>query len=129
MPVTISDPDIGNLGETLQSLANQINAKPITLLSANGALDNHNSNTYVVTKASIAALTLAAPTAGADDGKEITVTSSTAFAHTLTATGLLATGSASVNAATFAAFAGAGLRLIAYNGKWNVLSSVGVTFS
>jgi hypothetical protein len=55
--------------------------------------------------------------------------SQTANAHTITATGLLNTGSASVNVATFAAFAGANVVLMAFNGKWNVISSVGITFS
>ena len=73
--------------------------------------------------------TLAAPTATTDDGIVITVTSNTANAHTIQATGLLQTGTASVNLATFAAQPGAGLTLMAYQGKWNVLSSVGITFS
>ena len=81
---------------------------------------------YIITAGSAQALTLAAPT---QNGTTITIKSATAFAHTLTATGLLQTGSASVNVATFAAFAGAGLTLQAYNGKWQVMSSVGVTFS
>lgn len=98
-------------------------------LSSNGAIPSHVGHTYVITKAGVLADTLAAPTAGADDGIEITLTSNTANAHTLTATGLLQTGSASVNVATFAAFAGASLTLMAYQGKWNVLSAVGVTFS
>jgi hypothetical protein len=98
-------------------------------LAANAAIPPHVGHTYVVTKAGVAALTLAAPTAGTDDGIEITVTSNTANAHTLTTIGLLQTGTASVNLATFAAFAGAGLTLMAYQGKWNVISSVGITFS
>jgi hypothetical protein len=77
----------------------------------------------------MAALTLAAPTAGTDDGLEITIFSDTANAHTLTATALLDTGTASVNLATFAAQKGAGLTLEAYNGRWKVLCSVGITFS
>jgi hypothetical protein len=64
-----------------------------------------------------------------DDGIEITRASATANAHTITATGLFQTGTASVNLATFAANAGAGLTLMAYNGKWIVIASVGVTFS
>jgi hypothetical protein len=81
---------------------------------------------YVITAASAQALTLAAPTT---NGTTITITSATAFAHTLTATGLLQTGSAAVNVATFAAFAGASLTLVAYNGKWQVRSSTGITFT
>ena len=98
-------------------------------LSVNGAIPAHVGHTYVITKAGVLAETLAAPTATTDDGIEITVTSSTANAHTITATGLLATGTASVNVATFAAFAGAGLTLMAYQGKWNVIAQIGITFS
>jgi hypothetical protein len=84
---------------------------------------------YVITDAGAAALTLAAPTAGTQDGLTIQIFSSTAFAHTLTATGLLQTGAAAVNVATFAAHAGAGLTLVAFNGLWMVSASVGITFS
>jgi hypothetical protein len=98
-------------------------------VSANGALPPHVGHTYVITKAGVAALTLATPTATTDDGIEIIVTSNTANAHTITATGLLQTGTASVNVATFAAQAGAGLTLMAYQGKWNVICSNGITFS
>jgi hypothetical protein len=85
--------------------------------------------TYIITAGSAVALTLAAPVAGTDDGKIVQITSATLFAHTLTATGLLQTGTASVNVATFAAFAGAGLTLRAFNAKWQVMSSTGITFS
>ncbi len=114
---------------------------PVGLLSASGAI-TVGPGTYIITKAGVAALTLAAPTAGApifnaqgvntgggQDGTLIVVTSSTANAHTITATGLLQTGSANVNVATFAAQAGASIELMAYNGKWYVLSSNQITFS
>jgi hypothetical protein len=98
-------------------------------LTTNGAIPPHVPHTYAITKAGVLADTLAAPTAGTDDGIQITITSDTANAHTLTATGLLDTGTASVNVATFAAQKGAGLTLMAYNARWKVLSSVGITFS
>src|SRR6267142_227007 len=91
-------------------------------LSVNGAIDPSTGATYLITKAGVLADTLAAPVSVTDDGKIIKITSNTANAHTLTATGLLNTGSASVNLATFAAFAGAGLTLMAVRGKWNVLA-------
>jgi hypothetical protein len=74
-------------------------------------------------------LVLTAPVVGVDDFKTIQILSLTAFAHTLTATGLLKTGAAGVNTATFAAFGGAGLTIMAYQGLWYVLFSNGVTFS
>jgi hypothetical protein len=99
------------------------------LLAVNAAIDPHTSQEYMITKGSIEANTLAAPTAGADDGSTIIITSSTAFSHTLTATGLLKTGTANVNVATFPAFAGGSLTLLAYNGLWYVQSQVGITFT
>lgn len=101
----------------------------LSFLTGSGAVPAHLPNMYVITDAGAAALTLAAPTAMANDGNLLFITSSTAFAHTLTATGLLQTGAAAVNLATFAAHAGAGLCLMAYNGFWIVLFSVGITFS
>jgi hypothetical protein len=94
-----------------------------------GAIYPHASATYVITDAAAAALTLAAPTATQDDGTTIVVTSNTAYAHTITATGLLYTGTASVNEATFAAHPGASVTLYAYQGHWLVLSSNAITFS
>jgi hypothetical protein len=101
----------------------------LTALTTNGAVNAHTTANYVITKAGILADTLGAPTATTDDGVMITITSSTAYAHTLTATGLLGTGTASTDKATFAAYAGAGLTLMAYQGIWLVQASVGVTFS
>jgi len=99
--------------------------------------------TYILTKGNAAALTLAAPVAGAQnwqmvggfmvnnggqDGTRIVILSGSAQQHVLTATGLLVTGSASVNTATCAASAGSALTLRAYNGKWLVESQNQITF-
>lgn len=102
---------------------------PILLAGSTDAIPPHVAATYVVTKAGVDAMTLAAPTATTDDGLTITISSNTANAHTLTATGLLQCGTASVNLATFAAHPGAGLVLMAYQGRWSVISSTGITFS
>lgn len=100
----------------------------LQLLTTNAALPVVTGK-YAITKAGVLADTLAAPTAGSQDGIIIQISSTTANAHTLTATGLFQCGTASVNLATFAAQAGAGLVVMSYNGKWIVLSSVGITFS
>ena len=73
-------------------------------------------------------MTLDAPTV-AQDGMLLTVTSSTAFAHTITATSLIDDGvtGGSKTTATFAAFAGASIVLMAYNGKWHTISLKAVT--
>jgi|SRR6185312_644380 len=116
-------------GDALNGLINAIPGGSVTLLAVSGAIDPHTSQTYVITKAGVLADTLAAPTAGTDDGTVIVVTSNTANAHTITATGLLQDGSTTVNVATFAANPGASLTLMAYQGKWNVLSQNAITFS
>lgn len=117
----------------IQAVLNAIIAAVPALLTAKvqaaGAIPAHVTGNYKVTAGSAQALTLAAPVATTEDGNRITVRSTSAFAHTITATGLLQTGSANVNVATFAAFAGAGLTLEAFNGKWMVVDSVGVTFT
>lgn len=101
----------------------------LTAITASGAITPGTRAHYVITKAGVAAMTLAAPTTVTDDGKILWITSSTAQAHTVTATGLLGTGTASTDVATFAARAGSGVVLMAYGAKWLVVASVGITFS
>lgn len=86
------------------------------------------SGTYVLTKGSAGAYTLAAPTA-AQAGTVLNVVAGTAFAHTITATGLLDDGvtGGSKTTATFAAFVGATIVLEAYNLKWITRSLKAVT--
>lgn len=98
-------------------------------ITANGAILPRVEATYYITKAGVAAMTLAAPTTTTDDGIRIRIFSNTANAHTVTATGLFQDGAGHVNLATFAANAGASLILEAYQGKWNVISNQGVTMS
>jgi hypothetical protein len=102
--------------------------KAPTLITASGAIPVQ-AGFYEITNAAATALTLAAPAAGTQDGLTISVSSNTAFAHTITATGLLQTGTAAVNVATFAVFAGSGVTLRAYAGKWQVTAQVVMTFT
>jgi len=132
--VTVDDPNsiTGTAGKAWVDITRAVwplGREFVQSIAASGAIGPRNPGTFVITKAGVAAMTLAAPTATTDDGVVMTLTSFTANAHTLTATGLLLTGTANVNVATFAAQAGAGLCLMAFNGKWIVLSSVGITFS
>ena len=116
-------------GVLSQDAINKLLSGPLVPIGASGAIDPHTAGRYMITKGGVAALTLAAPTAGADDGLEIEIISNTAFAHTLTATGLFQDGAGHVNLATFAANAGASIFLTAYQGKWNVQIAQGVTMS
>ena len=113
----------------------------VNLSGASGAVNPTVSAAYVITHGSLAAFTLAAPVSGAplingqgvnsggDDGTVLIFTSSTAYAHTITATGLFADGAGDVNLATFAAHAGASFGVVAYGGKWLVLFNNNITFS
>jgi hypothetical protein len=116
---TLTNPTITGGGGVYQTVGTPITASGAVPIAA-GFVN--------ITKAGVAALTLAAPAAG-DEGTVITLSSATAYAHTLTATGLIECGTAAVNLATFAAYPGAGLTLRATNLKWRVLASVAITFS
>jgi hypothetical protein len=85
------------------------------------------SGTYVLTKGSAGAYTLAAPTA-AQAGTMLVITNGTAYAHTITATSLVWDGTTGVNTTiTFAAFQGSTITLVAYNLLWNVVAQNTVT--
>lgn len=96
----------------------------IVLSGLTDAIDPHTPAFYVVNTAGVDAMTLVAPTA-ADEGVIIDIWSTTANAHTLTATSAIAAGVSAKSVATFPAFAGAGIRLRACNLLWHVLSGGG----
>jgi hypothetical protein len=108
---------------------------PLTTIAADSALSVSSGNYALITKAGTIALTLTAPTAGLMDGMVITIKAyNGAYADTLTATSLLETGATGspYTTATFGAtssFVGSSLTLVAYAGKWYVLTSTGVAFT
>lgn len=111
---------IGLGGAVQYSLnANGGSQVPAQVISASGAVNPRLPGFYVITKAGVAAITIAAPTATVDDGLEIEIASNTANAHTVNvgAGNLLNGGGANAQVA-FPAFAGAGIYLTAYQGKW-----------
>jgi hypothetical protein len=117
---------------TVLDIAQQANGgvKPrITTALVDGAIGIFSQSVYI-TKATAAALTIAAPTAGTHDGVTIDIISTTAQAHTVTATtiGFNAGGAAS-DVGTFATAIGNGLRIQAYQGEWYVLNNIGVTLA
>lgn len=94
-------------------------ARP-TIYLVDGAIDPA-AGFVVLSKGSAIAATLAAPTF---DGQCLEITAGTAFAHVVTATGLIqdgVTGGAKA-AWTSAAFVGSSLKLRGYAGKWMVIS-------
>lgn len=115
----------GNKTMTLAELSRALNRT--TTISGDGAI-TISPGTVKLTKGSAAAITLAAPTA-AQEGTTIVVTAGSAFAHVITATGLLEDGvtGGAKNTATFGAFVGATITLAAINLKWHVVSKNVVT--
>lgn len=103
---------------------------PVTLAAGDGAIAV-KMGVVLITKATAAALTLAAPTATTDDGKILVIDSATAAAHTVTvATGLRGAG-AGADVGTFGGAIGDGISLYAYNGAWYPVpgSNLNVTFA
>lgn len=84
-----------------------------------GALTG-GGGTHFLTKGSVGAYTLNAPSS---DGIRMAIVNRTAFAHIVTATGLIDDGvtGASKNTITFAAFPGATAELVSGSGKWNTV--------
>ncbi len=89
-----------------------------------------SNGSFNINKASACAIILPAP-ALISNAVTIVFTSNTAFAHTITATGLINDGTASSphNLVTFAAQKGAAVTFAAENGLWNVLAQQNVTVS
>lgn len=100
----------------------------VTAVSAAGAI-TIAQGIVAVTATSAAALTLAAPSSV--NGTIIRIVSTTAFAHTVTFTGgTLADGTATAKTtATFAAYAGAHIAVMAYGSKWYLIDSVAATLA
>lgn len=133
----------GASGTTEKTLVDTSTAQTLTNKTINGAVGVQKVTEYLVdgaltiesalavlTKATAGAYTLAAPTA-AQEGTRLTITSRTDAAHVITATNLLhdgVTGGAK-DTATFGAFAGASLDLVAVNLLWHVVSKNVVTIA
>lgn len=101
----------------------------LQVLGASGAVIIKPS-TVIITKAGVAALTIADP-ATTDNGCEMAFISSTANAHTLSnaaGSGFNAGGAAS-DVGTFGGAIGDNIVIVAYGGKWLVKSKVNVTLA
>lgn len=108
------------LGSLSAAAVAGMGAAPPAVISASGAINPHQSANYFITKATAAALTIAAPTVGTDDGVQIAFYSTTAAAHTLTGTNILRDGNTSNNKSVITCNAniGASFSLYAYQGIW-----------
>jgi hypothetical protein len=100
--------------------------------SASGAIGITEGYVFI-TKAGVAAMTLALPnaglpSAGGDDGRVLVINSTTAHAHTVTTPGNGINGNTHI--ATFSGDVTDSLELVAYNGAWRTVSTPsGITLS
>lgn len=131
--ISSNSPDFNNpLVTAHNSALDALDAwKAVEVDSANAAI-GLKEGTVFITKASAEALTLALPTAGlpsagGDDGKELEIVSTTAYAHTVTTPASGLNGASHI--ATFGTAVGNNIRLKAYSGGWYVISSIGITLS
>ena len=132
-PNGVTSDVIGNVtgnvtGDVTGNLSGAVK-RPVQVGSANGAI-TIKDGFVVLTKAGVAAMTLADPTATTDDGKELTVIATTANAHTVTIAGGLNGVGAGADVGTFGGAVGDRFSVVAYNGKWYASGvNVNVTFA
>jgi hypothetical protein len=93
---------------------------------ASGAIAQ-KSGLVTLSKAGVAAMTLADPATPADDGKTLRIVSTTAQAHTVTTIAGISGGAN--HKATFGGAIGDMLNFIAVQGKWYLLPSINQTLS
>lgn len=94
--------------------------------SADGAI-GFKRGVATITKVTAAAMTLALPTAGADDGKELIIIDGSGASHTVTTPANGINGNHHI--LTFDGTIGAVCLLVAYNGAWYGGRVTGVTIS
>lgn len=120
------------LGSDLASIASGDVTTDYAVASANGAITipTRGRKVVFITKGTAAALTLAAPTATTHDGVEILIMSTTAAAHTVTATTIgFNAGDAASDVCTFTAAIGNYISVVAYQGEWYVTSNLNGTLA
>lgn len=118
--------------DAFQAQPNLLVGSADTIPSPNGfsfSYQNVKGGNFLINSTGVDAIVLGAPIAGIDDNITCSFQDIGGHAHTITSTGNLVTNSASVNTATFSGNKGANVSFRAYNGKWLLISSLGITFS
>ena len=129
--IPTNSPDYGDVAVARNADANALDAAlGDTSYSAAGAI-LQKEGIVAITGSSALAMTLALPTAGlpsagGDDGRELTILSTTAHAHTVTtpSNGIYDGTSTTKDTYTFAAQKGGSITLVAQGGIWIMTSSV-----
>lgn len=130
-PADFADPSAGNDTSLPPYMPTQQTiGEDYTFTAAEIAAYGNQPRVFVITKATAAAITLVAPSKS-QDGLVMQFTSLTDAAHVITATTLINDGASGApeDTATFAAFAGATITLMAQSGLWNMVSATAVTIT
>jgi hypothetical protein len=96
----------------------------VEVCAASGAITSIAGGHVYLTKAGVGVMTLAAPFA---DGAELTITSTTANAHTVTITAGLAGAGGGADVLTFGGAIGDSITLTSYGGNWHKKAVINVT--
>lgn len=109
-----------------------IRARNTTLaVTADGAITVPTGNiSHYITKAGVAVMTIADPTATTHDGVQLRFVAATANAHTLSnaaGSGFFSSGGATKDVATFGGAIGDRITIEAYQGKWYIVDSLNIT--
>jgi hypothetical protein len=132
-----NSPDAGDLAIAHNADAAQLDQiHGVVKYSASGAINPIEGQALITKTGAFAAMTLRAPTAGAvsnggDDGRILTIVSSTAYAHTITTpAGNVLDGSGTPkHVFTFTANAGGSVTLQAQGGYWYVTAMIAGSFT
>jgi hypothetical protein len=100
----------------------------ITYGAAGAIAVPEKDSTIVLAGAAAIAMTIADPTR-MQEGRRLRIVTSTAMAHTVTNTTGFGAGGSSLDVATFGAAVGNNFEIEAINGKWHVISVIGVTLA
>jgi predicted RecA/RadA family phage recombinase len=105
------------------------NSQPFVNFTGSGTITSHSAARYAISGTAAKTLTLGAPTATTDDGKEITIISNSSFANVVSASGLILAGQtgSAYDTATAPVKPGAVMRLMALSGKWVLVSNPIIT--
>lgn len=134
--VTDANIDVGGLRNVtatgVVTAATVVAKETVAAVTGDGAItipSGHKS--FFITKAGVAAMTLANPTATTHDGIRLTFVAATANAHTLdnSAGAGFNAGGAGGDIGTFGGDTGDGLVIEAYQGVWYVLNNINVTIA
>lgn len=112
----------GVLGAYIGNAGGLVTRRNTVAAAADGAIAPVDGAVFI-TKGTAAALTLASPVSGTDDGVRIEIVSTTAAAHTVTCTAGFGGGTTARDVATFGGAINDSMIIEAYQGLWYLVSA------